>query len=159
MIDCAGIRVHEAFDALAGFGEIYMAKVKASGIIPQISAVLGSCGGGVAVASKLSDITLMDAENGKLFVNSPNAVLGNREEKCDTASAKFQAEAGNVDIVCDSEGEVLSKIDVYKRQGKYCCITSSLKTFVPKTFSITFFCIVKIHPSHFFYFFCNPLKK
>ena len=87
-----------------------MAKVKASGIIPQISAVLGSCGGGVAVASKLSDITLMDAENGKLFVNSPNAVLGNREEKCDTASAKFQAEAGNVDIVCDSEGEVLSKI-------------------------------------------------
>ena len=110
LIDCAGIRVQEAFDALAGFGEIYMAKVKASGIIPQISAVLGSCGGGVAVASKLSDITLMDAENGKLFVNSPNAVLGNREEKCDTASAKFQAEAGNADIVCDSEGEVLSKI-------------------------------------------------
>lgn len=110
LIDCTGIRVQEAFDALAGFGEIYMAKVKASGIIPQISAVLGSCGGGVAVASKLSDITLMDAENGKLFVNSPNAVLGNREEKCDTASAKFQAEAGNADIVCDSEDEVLSKI-------------------------------------------------
>ena len=81
LIDCAGIRVQEAFDALAGFGEIYMAKVKASGIIPQISAVLGSCGGGVAVASKLSDITLMDAENGKLFVNSPNAVTGQTGKK------------------------------------------------------------------------------
>ena len=45
LIDCAGIRVQEAMDALAGFGDIYMAKVNASGVIPQISAVLGSCGG------------------------------------------------------------------------------------------------------------------
>ena len=35
LIDCAGIRVQEAMDALAGFGDIYMAKVKASGIVPQ----------------------------------------------------------------------------------------------------------------------------
>lgn len=45
LIDCAGVRVQEAVDALAGFGEIYMSKVKASGVIPQISAILGSCGG------------------------------------------------------------------------------------------------------------------
>ncbi|MCH5252343.1 MAG: carboxyl transferase [Lachnospiraceae bacterium] len=110
LIDCAGIRVQEAVDALAGFGEIYMAKVKASGVIPQISAILGSCGGGVAISSKFSDITLMDAENGRLFVNSPNAVEGNRVEKCDTAAAAFQAEAGNVDIVCQNEAEVLTNI-------------------------------------------------
>lgn len=110
LIDCAGIRVQEALDALAGFGEIYMAKVKASGVVPQISAVLGACGGGVAISSKLSDITLMDAENGKLFVNSPNAVAGNRTEKCDTSAAAFQAEAGNVDIVCATETDVLTKI-------------------------------------------------
>lgn len=42
-VDCAGIRVQEAVDALAGFGEIYMAKVKASGVIPQICAIMGSC--------------------------------------------------------------------------------------------------------------------
>lgn len=110
LIDCAGVRVQEAIDALAGFGEIYMAKVKASGVIPQISAVLGSCGGGVAISSKLSDITLMDEENGKLFVNSPNAIAGNRIEKCDTSNAAFQAEAGNVDIVCATEADVLTKI-------------------------------------------------
>ena len=81
LIDCAGIRVQEAMDALAGFGEIYMAKVKASGVIPQISAILGSCGGGVAISSKLTDITLIEAENGRLFVNSPNAIAGNRVEK------------------------------------------------------------------------------
>lgn len=110
LIDCAGIRVQEALDSLAGFGDIYMAKVKASGVIPQISAVLGSCGGGVAISSKLSDITIIDAQNGKLFVNSPNALAGNRVEKCDTASAEYQASAGNVDIVCDSEADVLAQI-------------------------------------------------
>lgn len=110
LIDCAGIRVQEAMDALAGFGEIYMAKVKASGVIPQISAILGSCGGGVAISSKLSDITLMDEQNGKLFVNSPNAITGNSVEKCDTSNASFQAEAGNVDIVCETEMDVITKI-------------------------------------------------
>ena len=109
-VDCAGIRVQEAVDALAGFGEIYMAKVKASGVIPQICAIMGSCGGGVAISSKLSDITLMDAENGHLFVNSPNAIAGNRVEKCDTGKAAFQAEAGNVDIVCENESEVIANI-------------------------------------------------
>ncbi len=110
LIDCAGIRVQEAMDALAGFGEIYMAKVKASGVVPQIDAILGSCGGGVAVSSKLADIVLMDKENGSLFVNSPNALAGNYKEKCDTAKADFQAEAGNADIVCENENEVLAKI-------------------------------------------------
>lgn len=110
LIDCAGIRVQEAMDALAGFGEIYMAKVKASGVVPQISAILGSCGGGVAISSKLGDIILMDQASGRLFVNSPNALKGNRIEKCDTSAAAFQAEAGNVDLVCENETEVFDKI-------------------------------------------------
>ena len=110
LIDCAGVRVQEAVDALAGFGEIYMAKIRAAGVIPQISAILGSCGGGVAISSRLSDITLMDAGKGHLFVNSPNAIDGNRVEKLDTSAAAFQAESGNVDIVCQGEEEVMAKI-------------------------------------------------
>ncbi len=110
LIDCAGVRVQEAVDALAGFGELYLSKVKASGVIPQISAILGSCGGGVAISSLLSDFTLMDSQNGKLFVNSPNAVDGNNTDKCDTAAAAFQAEAGNVDFLCETEADVLAQI-------------------------------------------------
>lgn len=110
LIDCAGIRVEEALDALAGFGDIYMAKIKASGVIPQISAILGSCGGGVAISSKFTDITLIDSVGGHLFINSPNALDGNRTEACDTSGADFQAEAGNVDIVCKGEEEVLAQI-------------------------------------------------
>ena len=110
LIDCAGIRVQEAMDALAGFGDIYMAKVNASGVIPQISAVLGFCGGGVAISSKLGDITIIEKTNGKLFVNSPNSIAGNRIEKCDTSDAAFQAECGNADIVCENEQEVFTTI-------------------------------------------------
>ncbi len=110
LIDCAGIRIEESLDAIAGFGEIYRKKVQAKGVIPQLTAILGSCGGGVAVSAGLSDITVMDNAEGALFVNSPNAIDGNFKEKCDTSSAGFQAKAGNVDIVCESEGEVLTTL-------------------------------------------------
>ncbi len=48
-IDCAGMRLQESVDALDGFGRIYAKEIEASGVIPQISAVFGNCGGGLAV--------------------------------------------------------------------------------------------------------------
>ena len=72
--------------------------------------ILGSCGGGLALLSTLSDFTFMEAKNGKLFVNAPNALDGNEISRCDSSSAAFQAEeCGNVDVVAD-EATVLSKI-------------------------------------------------
>ena len=110
LIDCAGIRIQEGIDGLAGYGQIYSAKVEASGVIPQISAILGTSGGGTAISAHMSDITLMEKNNAKLFVNSPNAIDGNSIEKLDTSSADFQAKAGNIDIVCDSENDIFEKI-------------------------------------------------
>lgn len=103
LIDCAGIRLQEATDALNGFGAIYNKMSLASGVIPQITAVYGKCGGGLAVLAGLSDFTFVEEKNGKLFVNSPNALEGNYDSKLDTSSAKFQAEAGVVDFVGDEE--------------------------------------------------------
>lgn len=110
LIDCAGLRLQEATDALAGFGNLYMKQTLASGVIPQITAIFGTCGGGVAVSSLLSDFTFMVEKNSKLFVNSPNALEGNYIGKCDTSSAKFQAEAGVVDFVGSDEMAVLNQI-------------------------------------------------
>lgn len=102
LIDCAGLRLQEATDALNGFGEIYLKQSMASGVIPQITAVFGNCGGGLAVLTGLSDFTFMEEKNGKLFVNTPNALDNNYTAKCDTASAKFQSEeTENVDFVGD----------------------------------------------------------
>ena len=110
LIDCAGMRLQESTDALAGFGQIYKMKAKASGIVPQISAVFGNCGGVVAVMTAMSDFTFMEAQNGKLFVSSPNTLEGNYTDKLDTASADFQKAASNVDVILEGETEVLNAI-------------------------------------------------
>ena len=60
-IDCAGMRLQESVDALDGFGRIYAKEIEASGVIPQISAVVGNCGGGLAVVPALSDFAFMEA--------------------------------------------------------------------------------------------------
>lgn len=110
LIDCAGMRLQESTDALAGFGQIYKMKAKASGVIPQISAIFGNCGGGVAVMAAMSDFTFMEQNNGKLFVNSPNTLEGNYTDKLDTASADFQKTASVVDVICDGEANVFENV-------------------------------------------------
>lgn len=111
MIDCAGLRLQEANDALAAFGDIFFKQVQASGKVPQITAVFGMCGGGSSVMTAMSDFTLMTKEGSALFVNSPNALEGNIASKLDTASAAYQAEeAGNVDFVCETEEEMIQQI-------------------------------------------------
>lgn len=110
LIDSTGLRLQEATDGLNAFGEIYLKQSLASGVIPQISAVFGNCGGGLSVIPALSDFTFMESEKAQLFVNSPNAIEGNRKEVCDTAGAKFQSEeAGLVDFT-GTETEVLAQI-------------------------------------------------
>ena len=98
LIDCAGMRLEEGLDCLHAFGKIYMAQTAASGVIPQITAVYGMCGGGMALVPALSDFTFIEGTKGQLFFSSPNALPGNTEEACNTASAAWQGEqAGNVD--------------------------------------------------------------
>lgn len=110
LIDSAGLRLNEATDGLAAFGKIYKAQSMASGVIPQITAVFGKCGGGLALFTSLTDFTFMEEKNAKIFVNSPNALAGNIEDKNDTAAAAFQAEeAGNVDVVA-SEADIYAQI-------------------------------------------------
>ena len=110
LIDCAGLRLQEATDALNGFGQMYLNQALASGVIPQISAVFGVCGGGMAVSCGMSDFIFMEDKKARLFVNAPNAIDGNHVEMCDTASAAFQSgETGLVDFIGD-ESAILSHI-------------------------------------------------
>ena len=110
LIDCAGVRLQEGVDALNAFGEIYTQQTLASGVVPQITAVFGHCGGGLAIVPGLSDFTFMEEKGAKLFVNAPNAIAGNNTQKCDSASAAFQAEeVGSVDAVADEAG-ILAQI-------------------------------------------------
>ena len=110
LIDCAGLRLQEATDALEAFGSVYYKQAMASGVVPQIAAIFGMCGGGLAVVPGLTDFTFMEAKDGKLFVNSPNALEGNEISKCNTASAEYQSKtAGLVDGI-GAEAEILGQI-------------------------------------------------
>lgn len=110
LIDSSGIRLQEATDALNGFGEIYLKQTLASGVIPQITAVFGTCGGGLAMIPALTDFTFMEEGKAKLFVNTPNALEGNEITKCNSSNAKFQSEeSGIVDVTAD-ETAIFEKI-------------------------------------------------
>lgn len=107
LLDSAGLRLEESTDALNAFGLLYRKMSLASGVIPQIAAVLGKCGGGLAVAAGLCDFVFME-KDAKLFVNSPNALAGNKTE--DTASSKFQSESTGLADFVGTEAEVISNI-------------------------------------------------
>ena len=111
MIDCSGIRLQEATDALDGIGRLYMKQTMASGVIPQYTAVFGQCGGSMAIMTALSDITLMMKDNASLFVNSPNALEGNIVTKLDTSASDFQSKvSGNADLVFETEEALLTAL-------------------------------------------------
>lgn len=104
LIDSAGLRLQEATDALQAFGEIYLKQTLASGVIPQITAIFGACGGGLGLFPTMTDFTFMEEKSAKLFVNAPNALDGNVITKCDSSSARFQSvESGIVDVTGDED--------------------------------------------------------
>lgn len=109
-VDCAGVRLQESVDALDGFGQIYAKEAAASGVIPQITAVFGTCGGGMAVVPALADFAFIESSKGRMFMNSPDAIEGNRVEKCDTACADFQdTNNGCIDGI-GTEDEIIAQI-------------------------------------------------
>ena len=110
LLDSAGLRLQEATDALNAFGTIYQKQALASGVVPQITAVFGNCGGGIALFAGMTDFTFMESSKARMFVNAPNAIDGNEIGKCDTSAAAYRSEeCGDVDIVAD-ESSVLGQI-------------------------------------------------
>ncbi|MBP5255166.1 MAG: carboxyl transferase [Lachnospiraceae bacterium] len=110
LLSCSGVRLKESVDALQGFGRLYLAQAEASGMVPQITAVYGNCGGGLAIAAGLSDFVFIEEKGGRLFVNAPNTQDGNTVEACDTASAAYQAENSGIVDDIGTEDEIADRI-------------------------------------------------
>ncbi len=103
ILDSSGVRLQESTDALNAIGEIYQKASMAKGVVLQIAAVYGNCGGGLSLIPALSDFTFMETK-AKLFVNSPDAIPGNYTAKNDTSACAFQSEdSGNADFVGDAD--------------------------------------------------------
>jgi acetyl-CoA carboxylase carboxyltransferase component len=72
--DGAGARIQEGVVALAGYGGIFQRNTKASGVIPQISVMLGPCAGGAAYSPALTDFVFMVRETSQMFITGPDVV-------------------------------------------------------------------------------------
>ena len=72
--DSGGARIQEGVDALAAYGEIFHRNVRASGVIPQISCIMGPCAGGAVYSPAITDFIFMVEESSYMFVTGPTVV-------------------------------------------------------------------------------------
>ena len=72
--DSGGARIQEGVDALAAYGEIFNRNVHASGVVPQISCIMGPCAGGAVYSPAMTDFTFMVENSSYMFVTGPNVV-------------------------------------------------------------------------------------
>lgn len=72
--DSGGARIQEGVQSLAGYADIFYRNVKSSGVIPQISAILGSCAGGAVYSPAMTDFILMVKESSYMFVTGPDVI-------------------------------------------------------------------------------------
>ena len=74
IIDSGGARIQEGVDGLAGLGDIFYRNIRASGVIPQISVILGTSAGGAAYSPALTDFIIMGGKNAFMFITGPQVV-------------------------------------------------------------------------------------
>ncbi|MEU4626375.1 acyl-CoA carboxylase subunit beta [Actinoplanes sp. NPDC023801] len=110
--DSGGARIQEGVLSLAHYAEIGRRNVLASGVIPQISLVMGPCAGGAVYSPALTDITVMVRDTSYMFVTGPEvvaAVMGERTTLDELGGAGTNSEvSGNVHHVADDEPAALA---------------------------------------------------
>ena len=72
--DSGGARIQEGIESLAGYSEIFLRNVMASGVVPQISAIFGSCAGGAVYSPALTDFVIMERHNSHMFLTGPKVI-------------------------------------------------------------------------------------
>ncbi len=112
--DSGGARIQEGIGALAGYGEIFYRNTMASGVIPQISVILGPCAGGAVYSPALTDFVFVVENISKMFITGPNVietVLGEKISQENLGGARVHAEiTGNAHFYALSEKECFEQI-------------------------------------------------
>jgi methylmalonyl-CoA decarboxylase subunit alpha len=112
--DGAGARIQEGVTALAGYGGIFRRIVAASGVIPQISVMLGPCAGGAAYAPSLTDVVFMVRGTSQMFITGPDVVAtvtGEQVSHDELGGADAHStKSGVAAFVCDDEKTCLEEV-------------------------------------------------
>jgi acetyl-CoA carboxylase carboxyltransferase component len=109
--DSGGARIQEGVDALAGYAEIFWRNVMASGVVPQISAILGPCAGGAVYSPAITDFVIMDKNNSYMFVTGPKVVKTVLNETVSTEDLGgpkvHSSKSGVAHFMTDNEAETM----------------------------------------------------
>ncbi len=109
--DSGGARIQEGVVALAGYADIFLRNTMASGVIPQISAIMGPCAGGAVYSPALTDFIFMVKNSSYMFVTGPDVVKTVTHEEVsfeDLGGASVHAEKSGVcHLAADSEADTL----------------------------------------------------
>ena len=112
--DSGGARIQAGLDALAGYGEIFERNILASGVIPQISAIMGPCAGGAVYSPALTDFIFMVEDSSYMFLTGPAVVKSVTGEDVDQerlgGAAVHSTKSGVAQFACESEEALLENI-------------------------------------------------
>jgi acetyl-CoA carboxylase carboxyltransferase component len=112
--DSGGARIQEGVNSLAGYGEIFFRNTLASGVIPQLSVILGPCAGGAVYSPALTDFVFVVENISKMFITGPEViktVLGEEISMEELGGARVHSEiTGNAHFFAVSEEECFAQI-------------------------------------------------
>ena len=112
--DSGGARIQEGVQALGGYGHIFRLNTRSSGVIPQITLVLGPCAGGAAYSPALTDFTVMVNEKSYMFITGPDViktVTGEDVEMEELGGAHTHAtKTGNAHYLAESEEDAIDYV-------------------------------------------------
>jgi acetyl-CoA carboxylase carboxyltransferase component len=112
--DSGGARIQEGVDALAAYGEIFYRNTIASGVIPQISVILGPCAGGAVYSPAITDFTFMVQGTSHMFITGPEVVKSVTREEVSFdelgGAGVHSQKSGVAHFVCDDEDSALGQV-------------------------------------------------
>jgi methylmalonyl-CoA decarboxylase subunit alpha len=112
--DSGGARIQEGVNSLSGYGEIFFRNTLASGVIPQLSVILGPCAGGAVYSPALTDFVFVVDNISKMFITGPEvikSVLGEEISQEDLGGARVHSEiTGNAHFFAKNEQECFDQI-------------------------------------------------
>lgn len=112
--DSGGARIQEGVRSLAGYADIFYRNVRASGVIPQLSAIMGPCAGGAVYSPAITDFIIMVEQSSYMFVTGPNVVktVTNEEVTAEDLGGAFTHanKSGVSQLTADHDEDCIEKI-------------------------------------------------
>ena len=112
--DSGGARIQEGIESLAGYTDIFLRNVMASGVVPQISAIFGPCAGGAVYSPALTDFVVMVKNNSYMFLTGPKVVKSVTHEDVSVeelgGAAMHASKSGVSDYAAESGGDAISYV-------------------------------------------------